>query len=564
MIYIGKARSLQNRLKSYFLPNVDAKIRGILSETKDIEFLLTGSEREAAFLEINLIQQHQPKFNLRLKDDKSFPYLKLTTQERFPGIYLTRRVEPDGAQYYGPFSPANQARITIHLLNKYFGIRACEEKIPGRRQRPCLEYDLDLCSAPCTKYISEAEYQERVKNALLFLEGKVEELLKILKRKMKDAAQAQEYEEAAHWRDLILSLEQIKDKPRFISIRPEDKDIFGFARGEEEAFLFVFLMRKGKVIETQSVYDNNSLKEDDSAILSKQLVKFYEEQNSLPEKIILPFRPKNCAEMCKNISGLTKRKITITHPSKGKDRRLVELANKNARMMLDKKPAGPSAMEEMKDILRLKSGPVIIEGYDISNTGGQESVGSLVVFINGSPLKQAYRKYKVKTVEGPNDVASLYEVLYRRFSKLKKDKDMLPDLILVDGGKGQLKAAKAALGELGFHDIPVISIAKKEEIIYSELLPQGLRLDRTSPALQLVQRIRDEAHRFALAFHKQRRKKRSFSSILDSAPGIGPIRKKLLLERYLSIDDIRSASESELAQLIGTKTAQALLKHLKK
>jgi excinuclease ABC subunit C len=380
---------------------------------------------------------------------------------------------------------------------------------------------------------------------------------------MRDASRAQEFEEAGHWRDLILSLEQIKDKPRFISIQAEEKDIVGFARRENEASLFVFLMRKGKVIQTQTVQVTNSLKEDDSAILSKHLVKFYEEQKILPEKIILPFRPNNYEEMSKNISILTERKITIAHPSKGKDRRLVDLANKNARMMLDKKPMRPSAIEEIKDILRLESAPAIIEGYDISNTGGQESVGSLVVFVNGSPHKQAYRKYKVKTVTGPNDVASLYEVLHRRFFRLKKEKDMLPDLILVDGGKGQLKAAKSALRELGIKDIPMISLAKKDEIIYSKLHPQGLRLDRTSPALQLVQQIRDEAHRFALAFHQQRRKKRSFVSTLDQIPGIGPKRKKLLLERYLSIADIRNASETELAQLIGTNTAQALVKYLK-
>jgi excinuclease ABC subunit C len=563
IIYIGKARSLKDRVKSYFQSTSDSKVRNIISETSDLDYVLTGSEREASFLENNFIQQHQPKFNLRLKDDKSFPYLKITAQEKYPGIYLTRRVESDGARYFGPFSPAHQARKTIHLVNKYFGIRGCEERVPGRRKRPCLEYDLKLCAAPCVGFISDKEYKENVDNALLFLEGKVEELLAVLGRKMNKAAQGQEFEQAAHWRDLIRTIEHIKEKPKLISVQQEDKDIFGFSIKEGKSALYVFQMRKGKVNKSEGTFLQVPAEMSKEKILSSHLLNFYKEKRDVPDRIFLPFEPFRRDEVNKKLSSLRKGKVKILVSKRGKNKKLVELADKNAEIIIREKAAKIFALEEARDILDLDKTPRRIEGFDVSNIGGKESVASLVVFENGKPYKDSYRKYKIKTVEGPNDVASLQEVIHRRYTRLIDEKEAMPDLILVDGGKGQLNAAKKALEDLGLESVPVASLAKREEIIFTPSLPEGLRLERTSPVLKLFQHIRDEAHRFAISFHRLRRKKKSFESLLDGIPGIGTQRKSRLLARYRSMDKIREAPLEELAKIIGKKAARDLKSVLK-
>jgi excinuclease ABC subunit C len=509
VIYIGKAHLLKERVKSYFQPTDDLKVRNILAETDDIDYILTDSEREAAFLENNFIQRYQPKFNLRLKDDKSFPYLKLTIKERFPGIYFSRKVEGVGAKYFGPFSPAHEARRTIHLVSKFFGIRNCDEAVPGKRKRPCLEYDLKLCSAPCIGYVTEPDYRERVENALLFLEGKTEKLAIALKEKMKKAADSQAYEEAARWRDILRTIEHIKVKPKLISIRLENQDIFGHARENRYQAVYVFFMRKGKVRESQEIFYEEDPDKKDADILRDFLMAFYAER-SIPKKILLPFRPSSEQELMTETSGRAKNKIEILVPTRGKNKDLVELAVRNAEILLEKKADGLSPLAEIKKILCLKSLPVRIEGFDVSNTFGTETVASLVTFENGRPFKDGYRKYKIKTVEGPNDVASLEEVIRRRYRRLLEEKRPLPDLVLVDGGKPQLSTARRVLAELGLSKLPVASLAKKEEMIFVPSRKEGLRLDRTSAALKLFQRIRDEAHRFAISFHRQRRMKRSF------------------------------------------------------
>ncbi len=559
VIYIGKAHSLLDRVRSYFQPTSDLKITNILAETDDVDFILSGSSREAAFLENNFIRRYQPKFNLRLKDDKSFPYLKLTVQERYPAVNFTRRVEEDGARYFGPFSPALQARKTIQLLSKYFGIRICEESVPGKRKRPCLEYDLKLCSAPCVDYISETEYRERVNNALLFLEGKTDKLLRILRQKMEEASGREEYEQAANWRDLIQTIEQVKEKPKLISVEPENKDIIGFSRDRENISLYVFFMREGKVIESESMFFQEKEKSSESEILFKSLEKFYEGRRSLPDKILLPFEPARKEDLSKILSDLKGRKIKVIIPAKGENKKLVELASRNAESLLQKRSEAWSPLHELKKILGLETAPSRIEGFDISNIGGEESVGSMVVFKNGLPSKDNYRKYKIKTVAGPDDVRSLQEVVRRRYSRIIEEKKDLPDLILVDGGKGQLNAARKTLEELGLGRLPVASLAKKEEVIFTLSRKDGIKLDRTSAALKLFQNIRDEAHRFALSFHRLRRKKRSFASQLDGISGLGKKRKAALLEKYRDLTAIKTADFEELAKVISNKAARALL-----
>ena len=562
-IYIGKARSLRSRVKSYFQQTSDAKIKKILSETWDVDFILTDSTKEAAFLENNFIRQHQPKYNLRLKDDKSFPYLKMTLREGFPALTLTRRVEDDGAKYYGPYSPAHRARQTSHLIAKHFGVRTCQEAVPGKRKRPCLDYDLKLCSAPCVSYISEQNYRESVDNALLFLEGKTEKLLRALKKKMREAAASQKFEQAAHWRDLIHTIEEIKQRPKLISVRKENIDIFGFTRENENVAVYVFYMRSGKVIESEELYFPEKEEAKNTEVLYSCLRNFYTNREDIPDKILLPFPPERKEELSRILSNKKHKKVEILTPLKGKYKKLVDLARTNAEILMRKKSEALSPLEEIKKIFKLKILPVRIEGYDISNTGGDESVGSLVVFENGLPQKNDYRKYKIKSVEGPNDVASLQEVIRRRYTRLLQEKAAFPDLILVDGGKGQLNAARTVLKELELGHLPVVSLAKKEEIIFTPSHKNGMRMEKTSPVLMLFQRIRDESHRFALSFHRMRRSKKSFASRLDGITGIGQKRKNALLAEYNGIEEIEKASIEELSAIIGRKAAQSLVDKLK-
>jgi len=510
VVYIGKARLLGDRVRSYFQATDDPKVRNILSQTTDIDFIVTDSEREAAFLENNFIQQIQPKFNLRLKDDKSFPYLKVTVMERFPRIAFSRGVEPDGAKYFGPFSLAHEARKLIHLVGKNFGVRNCEEKIPGKRKRACLEYELKLCSGPCIGGVSEAEYKESVSSALLFLEGKTQLLSKILKEKMRRAAEREDYEEAARLRDFIRTLEDIKVKPRLISVRLENQDIFGYARERGERAAYVFLMRRGKVRESRDFVFEEDESRPAGAVLAEFVSAFYADRE-VPAKILLPFEPERKSELEGALTAKAGKKVELAVPTRGKNRDLVRLAAKNAEILLRKKAEKGTSLALVQKELGLETLPVRIEGFDVSNTGGTETVASLVTFENGRPDKDGYRKYRIRTVEGPNDVASLEEVIRRRYSRVLDEHRPLPDLILVDGGKPQLGAAQKTLAELGLERVPLAALAKKEEIVFTPGHRDGLRLDRTSAALKLFQHIRDEAHRFAVTFHRQRRAKRSFA-----------------------------------------------------
>jgi excinuclease ABC subunit C len=563
VIYIGKARSLKDRVRSYFGSTKDSKVHNILSETADIDYIFTDSEREARFLENNFIQQYQPKFNIRLKDDKAFPFLKVTLQDRFPGIFLTRRVEADGARYFGPFSPVHEARKTIHLINKSFGIRGCREMIPGKRKRPCLEYDLKLCAAPCVQYITEREYKSRVNDALLFLEGKTENLLKKLKKKMKEEADKQEFEQAAQIRDLIWAIEQLKTKPTLISTKQENKDIFGYSAVQKRVHLTIFRMRQGKVIQTEVISRTKEREGSDKDILSSELQKYYKRSSDIPDRIILPFRIPKEKSISASISRHRGKKVELILPVRGENKKLLELAQRNTEDLAKKEP-GIVSLLQLKKILGLKSVPQRIEGFDISNTGGDESVGSMVVFEEGIPNKSEYRKYKIRTVKGPDDVASLAEVIRRRYgSLLTEGREFMPDLVVVDGGKGQLNAALKSLDELGIKDVAVASLAKKEEVIFIPNQKEGLRLKRNAPALKLLQSIRDEAHRFAITYHRLRRVKKSFASSLDEIPGIGPKRKNELLTKYKSIEEIKKAPLEELKKILGAKTAQDLLSSIK-
>ncbi len=558
VVYIGKARSLRDRVRSYFLPNPDYKVRNILRETADIDFILTGSEKEAAFLENNYVQQHQPRFNLRLKDDKSFPYLKVTVGETYPGVYFSRHVEADGSRYFGPFSPAHWARSSIHLVNKHFLVRGCEDAVFRNRKRPCLEFELRLCSAPCVKNISEEDYRENVENACLFLEGRMPELARTLKKKMERAAGEEKFEEAARWRDLLRTIEDYRDRPGTISVTLEDQDVVGFARDESRAASYVFFMRKGKIRNSAARLIEAPVSIPDPDILGEFLAVFYRDHEA-PPRLLLPFPP---AEKTGLRSLLGWAKVRVLVPRGGKNRKLVDMAFRNAEAYLRTRTKDIKPLEELKTALGLSGVPRWIEGFDISNTGGEESVGSLIVFRDGRPDKDGYRKFLIRTVEGSNDVASLEEVISRRYRRALEEKGPLPDLIVVDGGKPQLGAAQKALAGLGLSGVPLVAIAKKEEILYTPERRDGIRLEGTSPALKLIQAVRDETHRFAIVFHRGRRAKKSFASKLDGITGVGPKKKAALLSRYSGLEAIRAAPREELEKLIGAAAAAAVLKRL--
>jgi excinuclease ABC subunit C len=558
VVYIGKARSLRDRVRSYFLSNPDVKVRNILHETTDIDFILTGSEKEAAFLENNYVQQHQPRFNLRLKDDKSFPYLKLTVGETWPGIYFSRRVEDDGSRYFGPFSPAHRARSSIHLVNKHFLVRGCEEAVFRKRKRPCLEYELKLCSAPCVGCISEADYRENVDNACLFLEGRLPELARTLKKRMERAAEMEKFEEAARWRDLLRTIEDFRDRPGAISVAKEDQDVVGLVRKAGRAAAYVFFMRKGKIRDSAARLIDVPQGTEDADVLGEFLADFYRDRET-PPSLLLPRLPTRMTGL-QALLGWAKVRILV--PRGGKNRKLVDMAARNAEAYLRERSRDIEPLEELKEALGLPIVPRRIEGFDISNTGGEESVGSLVVFKDGRPDKDGYRKFLIRTVEGSNDVASLSEVITRRYRKVVDEDGPVPDLIMVDGGKPQLGAAEKALDALGLSRVPLVSIAKKEEILFTPAARQGIRLERTSAALKLIQAVRDETHRFAIAFHRGRREKKSFASELDGIPGVGPKKKTALLARYGSIEAIRNAPREALEKLVGAAVAARVLEHL--
>jgi len=509
VVYIGKARRLRDRVRSYFQPSDDPKVAAILSETADVDYILTSTEREAAFLENNFIQQAQPKFNLRLKDDKSFPYLKLTVGDPYPGLYFCRKVVRDGSRTYGPFSPAREARRTIHLLAKSFGIRTCREPVFRGRKRPCLEYDLKLCAAPCVGLIRPAEYRARVRDARLLLEGRTAKLAEALRARMEKAAAKESFEAAAHWRDVLKALDQVRIKPALISVRQEDQDVFGRTAGGGREAVYVFIMRRGKVVRSHEMPRPAEPEEEEGRALAGAIRSFYAGGREIPPRILLPFAPAGREDLEAELAGPDGPKPALVIPARGKDKALLEMARRNAERVLAAADRSLAPLLELREALGLSVMPSRIEGFDVSNTQGVETVASMVSFENGSARKDGYRKYKVRTIEGPNDVASLAEVVGRRYGRLLLEKSQLPDLVLVDGGKPQLRAAGRVLDGLGLGGLPLASLAKREEIVYTRSRPGGIRLPRTSAALQMLQQVRDEAHRFAVAFHRRRRAKRA-------------------------------------------------------
>jgi len=579
VIYVGKASSLRNRVRSYFGSpwGLEPKTRKLVENIADFDFIVTNSEQEALVLESTLVKRHQPYFNIRLKDDKHYPYLKVDLTDPFPRVVITRRVEKDGARYFGPYASAGSVRMTMDLIKRLFPYRSCTKVITGTDPRPCLEYYIHRCVAPCTGYSSQAEYGEVVQQVIKFLEGKTEEVLGDLSAKMEAAAEAYDYERAALFRDRIQAVQKVAERQMMATTRPADMDVFGLARNDDEACVQVFFIRGTKVIGRDHFVLQGTRDEPDARVITSFLEQFYSSAVHVPRDVLLPAPPEETELLGEWLESRRGTKVHVQTPQRGEKQRLVKLANDNARETMDMlrvkrlADAGKTqaALEELEEQLELPGPPARIECYDISNTQGTNSVASMVVFIDGRPRPSEYRRFKIKTVEGANDFASMAEVLQRRFKRAAESRDSaaedgragswasLPDLLIVDGGKGQLGAAVDAMRDLGVGSIPTAGLAKENEELFMADVDGPIVLPRNSQGLYLVQRIRDEAHRFAITFHRQLRGIRGIQSTLDEVEGIGPKRKRALVRKFGSVRAIREASVDDVAATPGMTRALA-------
>jgi excinuclease ABC subunit C len=592
-IYVGKARALRDRVRNYLGAGGDPKTDALLSEIARLEVIVTDSVVEALALENHLIKQRTPKYNILLRDDKNYPYLQLTTNEPFPRVLVARRVERDGSFYAGPFLPATFARKTMALTHRLFGIRSCNEVITGKRGRPCLEYDIKRCIAPCVDAICSAEdYGRAVTLTQLFLEGKNDELVKTLKGRMVDAAEGERFEEAAQLRDAMRTVQTLHDRQqKMATVEFGHRDVFGLKVGPAGLVVQVFQVRHGRVVERVELGTEDAIagsRERD--VLQAALQQFYELRGAPPE-IHAPIEPEDREALESWLSDRAGHRVRIVVPQRGEKRALVDLANRNAALAYQTRfnqttAAQYDALETLQAVLALRAIPRRIECFDISTIQGSETVASMVVCEDGRMRRAEYRKYRIRglglvaggwknpTLPGAgsefpasrpqppatnNDFAAMHEVVLRRYRKLLEQGGPFPDLVLIDGGKGQLTAAYTALEELGLANLVAVGIAKKEELIYTRDRVDPIALAPHDPALLLLQRIRDEAHRFAVTFHRRARTIRDLRSELDQVPGIGPRRRRTLLTTFGSVAGVRRATREELAAAVGPKAADVIL-----
>jgi excinuclease ABC subunit C len=570
-IYVGKARSLRDRVRNYLgAYGSDPKTDALLDEVVELDVIVTDSVVEALALENNLIKQRTPKYNILLRDDKNYPYLQLTTNEAFPRVLVARRVERDGSFYAGPFLPAHFARKTMALTHRLFGIRSCNEVITGKRGRPCLEYDIKRCIAPCVDTVCSAEdYARAVNVTQLFLEGKNEELTKTLRTRMLDAAEGERFEEAAQLRDALRTVQTLHDRQqKMATAELGHRDVFGLKLGPAGVVIQVFQVRSGRVVERVELGTEDAIVGSrEGEVLEAAIQQFYELRGAPPE-VHVPAEPDEREALETWLSDRVGRRVKIVVPQRGEKRGFVDLANRNAALAYQTrfnqtKTAQYDALETLQHVLALPALPRRIECFDISTIQGSETVASMVVCEDGRMRHGEYRKFRIRGAEQarPNndDFAAMHEVVLRRCRKLLEQGGPFPDLVLIDGGKGQLSAAYAALEELGLANLVAVGIAKKEELLYTRDHEDPIALAANDPALLLIQRIRDEAHRFAVTFHRRARGMRDLQSELDRVPGIGARRRKTLLTTFGSVAGVRRATREELAAVVGPKTADAVL-----
>jgi len=573
VIYVGKAANLRSRVRSYFGSphSLEPKVRNLSAAVADFDFVVTSNEAEALHLEAALVKRHQPFFNVRLKDDKHYPYLKVDLNDPWPRVYITRRVEPDGARYFGPYASASSVRKTLDIVKKLFPWRSCTRTITGDDPRPCLDYYIHRCIAPCTGYCTSEEYDQVVRQVILFLEGRTDEVVRSLRAQMEEAADALQFERAAILRDQLRAIERLTEQQVTAGTRPADEDVFGLARADGNACVQVFFVRGTKMVGADHFSLDGARDEADPEVMASFLKQFYGSATYVPHRVIVPLEVTEAALIQSWLSDKRGGRVELLVPQRGEKRRLVRMAQENAREALEMSRVRwladtgktRAALDELQEELNLPEPPHRIECYDVSNIQGTSAVGSMVVFIDGHPRPADYRRFRIKTVQGADDFAMLAEVLRRRFKRAAApapagDGDekaeswrVLPDLLIVDGGRGQLNAALDAMRDLGVEHIPAAGLAKQHEELFVKDMSEPIVLPRTSQALYLVQRVRDEAHRFAVTYHRKLRGKAGIQSALDSIPGVGPKRKKALLRKFGSLKAIREAGIDDIAATLG-------------
>ncbi len=582
VIYVGKAVDLHSRVRSYFQPSAwdIPKVRAIVSEVADVDFLVTDSELQALILEANLIKEHRPRYNVRLKDDKRYPYIKITWADPFPRVLITRRMEQDGSRYFGPFTSSSAMHQTLDLLRKSFPYLTCNREITGHDERPCLYYDIKLCLGPCIGAVTQEEYRAMIRGLARFLEGRSEEVISDLEQRMKAASEGWDFEKAASLRDQLQAVRQVVERQTIVSSVGADQDVVAFAREENDACVQVFFIRSGKLLGREYFLLEGTQDEDEREVMAAFLKQFYEEAAYIPPEVLLPEQIEEALIIEQWLRTKRGAKVALQVPRRGQKRRLVALAAENATETLAALRAQwqadahkhEQALAEIQKALELPKPPARIECYDISTTQGTEIVGSMVVFVQGVPRKSGYRRFVVRSVHGQDDYASMREVLERRFRRWQiatsdealgsrdiKGWAKLPDLLIVDGGKGQLGVAVEVLKAFDLLDrIPVAGLAKQREEIFLPGRGKPVLLPRRSQGLYLVQRVRDEAHRFAITHHRTRRRRAGVASQLDGIPGVGPARRNALLKTFGSLSAIRAASVEQLAAVPGVPRTVAV------
>ena len=562
-LYVGKAKRLRSRVRSYFANDQleSVKTRHLVGLIADLDTIVVPSEAHALILEANLIKEYRPRFNIALRDDKSYPYIKITVQEPFPRVFVTRRLEDDGASYFGPYTDVGAMRRSLNVVKRIFTVRSCNYDMPAQMpERPCLDYYIKRCKAPCILAQSQLDYRSMIDEVVLFLSGRSDEVVRRVKERMDLASEQLDFERAAELRDVLHHLEGMEEPTVVLEVEGGDRDVIGYARDGDDACVTVLRIRGGKLLSREQRFLENIEGEDDSDVIAIFLAGSYVSMQERARQLLLPFDFPD-RELIEQ--ALPDSRILI--PQRGPRRDLIALAEQNARHLLEElKLSSMEAEERAGDPvyelgreLGLQRLPRSLVCFDISTTQGTDTVGSCVWFENGRPKRSEYRKFKVKTVEGTDDFASIHEVVHRYFDRRVRDERALPDLIVIDGGKGQLSAAHAALVELGLPDRPLISLAKREEEIFIWGREESLKLSRRSPGLRLLQQARDEAHRFAVTYNRKRRSMRTVTSELLKVPGIGPVKRRQLLQEFGSVQGVRDAGEEAIAKLPGFNAERA-------
>jgi len=573
VIYVGKAKVLRHRVRSYFSEDklADAKTGSLIAEARDLDYILVDNEKEALALENNLIKQYQPRFNVLLRDDKTYPYVKLT-KERYPRVYVTRRLRKDGATYFGPFFPGNLAHRLVHFVHRYFLVPSCKVDLTRYHPKPCLQYHIHRCLGPCVEgLVADDTYEAAVRNVRQFLDGRHTDLARDLRARMEAASREMRFEEAASLRDLLATVEEIEERQKMAAATGDDVDIFGCYAEPPLVALNLFHLRHGQIVDRREFFWEDQAEFDEPQFFSSLLKQLYLDQQFIPAEIHVPvdFEDRETLEelLSEKRGAPHGGRVEIRTPQRGQKKALMDLVGTNAKHSFDArfrvlKPSSKAIQQALQDALTLPAAPKRIECFDISHIQGTDKVASMVVWEDGRMKKSDYRKFIIKTVVGNDDFASMREVVTRRYARLQEEKQPLPGLVLIDGGLGQLHAAAESLEALGVADQPLASIAKREEIIYVYgQEDEPVVLDRFSPILHLIQSIRDEAHRFAVTFHRSRRSARQLTSELDTIPGVGEKTVQKLLKQFGSSELVRAASEDDLAKAVGRAAARKVKAH---